>query len=295
MMQELVLENNIENMIYEIRGVQVMLDSDLAKLYECKNGTKDINKAVKRNLDRFPSDFYFQLTKEEYNTILRFQNGTLELKQGQYSKYLPYVFTEQGTAMLATVIKTESACKVSINIMRAFVKMRHYLNNNNKDIYKSISNINNTLIEHDEKLDYLFSKFDKKEKLFLEGFIFDAYLDVINILNEASNEIIVIDNYADINFLDLIRNVKCNIILITKNSNRLSDIEINKYNKEYHNLKVVRNNSFHDRYLIIDKKVIYHLGTSINNIGEKIFMINKLEDETVKNVLIEKILTLIKD
>ena len=93
-------EIKIENMIYEIRGKQVMLDSDLAKLYQCKNGTKDINKAVKRNIERFPEDFYFQLSSEEYNNILRFQNGTLELKQGQYSKYLPYVFTEQGVAML---------------------------------------------------------------------------------------------------------------------------------------------------------------------------------------------------
>ena len=107
-------EIKIENMIYEIRGKQVMLDSDLAKLYQCKNGTKDINKATKRNTERFPSDFYFQLTKEEYFHVLRFQNGTLELKQGKYSKYLPYVFTEQGVAMLATVIRTEAASKMSV-------------------------------------------------------------------------------------------------------------------------------------------------------------------------------------
>ena len=281
-MQELVLEDkNIENMIYEIRGVQVMLDSDLAKLFGVTTG--NLNKSMKRNLKRFPSEFCFQLSNYEYESLI-FQFGISNKKGGRTK--LPYVYTEQGVAMISSLLHSDIAIKTSIKIINSFVLMRHYLRDN-KDIYKSISNINNTLVEHDEKLDYLFSKFDKKEKLFFGGKTFDAYLDVINILNEASNEIIVIDNYADINFLDLIRNIKCNIILITKNSNRLSDIEINKYNKEYNNLKVVRNNLFHDRYLIIDKKDIYHLGTSINNIGEKIFMINKLEDETIKKDLID--------
>ncbi len=124
-------ENKIENMIYEIRGVEVMLDSDLAKLYECKNGTKDINKAVKRNINRFPEDFYFQLSEKELND-LRFQNGTLETKgQGQFSKYLPHVFTEQGVAMLSSVLKTVIATDMSIKIIRAFVYMRKYLSENN--------------------------------------------------------------------------------------------------------------------------------------------------------------------
>ncbi len=120
-------EKEIEGKIYEIRGKPVMFDSDLAELYGCKNGTKDINKAVKRNINKFPSDFYFQLTKKEYNEILRFQNGTLELEQGKYSKYLPYVFTEQGIAMLASVLKTEYATEVSVKIIRTFVKMKHFL------------------------------------------------------------------------------------------------------------------------------------------------------------------------
>ena len=129
-MEELIKsEFQIEDMIYEIRGKQVMLDSDLAKLYQCKNGTKTINQAVRRNNDRFPGDFYFQISSEEYELVLRSPNGTLELKQGKYSKYLPYVFTEQGVAMLATVIKTEVASQVSINIMRAFVYMRKYISN----------------------------------------------------------------------------------------------------------------------------------------------------------------------
>ena len=122
-----IIDINIENKIYEIRGVQVMLDYDLAKLYKCSNGTKDINKAVKRNIERFPEDFYFELSLEECS---RFQNGTLKNKRGQNIKYLPHAFTEQGIAMLATVLKTDIAAAVSINIMRTFVKMRHYINYN---------------------------------------------------------------------------------------------------------------------------------------------------------------------
>ena len=127
-MNDIIVKDDIkiEDLIYEIRGKQVMLDSDLAKLYNCKNGTKEINQAVKRNMDRFPNDFYFQITKEEYNNILRSQNVTLELEQGKYSKYLPYVFTEQGVAMLSSVIKNSTASIVSINIMRAFILMRKY-------------------------------------------------------------------------------------------------------------------------------------------------------------------------
>jgi len=131
-MNEILIKDDkkIEDMIYEVRGMQVIMDSDLAKLYECKNGTKDINKAVSRNFDRFPDDFYFQLNKEEYKEILRFQNGTLKSNHGQHRKYLPHVFTEQGVAMLSSVLKTEIASKVSIRIMRAFVTMRKYISNN---------------------------------------------------------------------------------------------------------------------------------------------------------------------
>lgn len=129
-MNELIT-NNIENMIYEVRGKQIILDSNLAILYQCKNGTKEINQAVKRNLGKFPDDFYFELTKEETYEILRSQNVTLELEQGKYSKYLPYVFTEQGVAMLATVLRTSVAAEVSVQIMRAFVAMRKYIATNN--------------------------------------------------------------------------------------------------------------------------------------------------------------------
>ena len=128
-MNEIIEKENIEDLIYEIRGKQVMLDSDLARLYNCVNGTKTINQAVNRHLDRFPNDFYFQLNEDEYNS-LRSQTGTLKNKRGAHKKYLPYVFTEQGVAMLATILRTKIASQISISIMRAFVKMRHYIGNN---------------------------------------------------------------------------------------------------------------------------------------------------------------------
>ena len=208
-------------------------------------------------------------------------------------------FTEEGVAMLATIIHTKVASAISIKIMEAFVAMRHYLIDN-KNIYLSLNNINNRLsnqenklIEHDNKFEYIFSKFDKKEQLFLSGQTFDSYLNILDILNNANKEIIIIDSYADITFIDLIRNIKVNIILITKNSNRLSNIEIDKYNKQYNNLKVIRNNSYHDRYIIVDKKEIYLCGSSINNIGNKTSMIIKLEDSLLINTLLKNILILI--
>ena len=283
-------ELNVENMIYEIRGRQVILDFDLAKLYQCKNGTKTINLAVKRNIERFPKDFYFQLTNEEFKN-LKFQIETS--RHGGVRKN-PYAFTEQGVAMLASVLRTPIAARVSIAIMRAFVHMRHYILEN-KDILKSLNNINNKLIEHDEKLNYLFSVFDKKEKLFLPGETYDAYSEIVDILNLAQNEIIIIDSYADKTMLDFIRNLNSQIMLITSNRARLNDLELEKFNQQYNNkLDVIKDNTFHDRYFILDKKIFFHVGTSLNYAGGKVFSINKLEDEIIKDNLLDYILKIVK-
>ena len=279
-------EIKIENMIYEIRGVQVMLDSDLAELYGTE--TKRINEAVKNNPEKFPIRYAFRIEEKEY-IILKSKFSTS--KGGSRKGHT--VFTEQGIAMLSTILKSKIAIQVSIKIMDAFVVMRHYLIEN-KDIYKSLNHINNKIIEHDEKFEYIFSQFDKKEQLYLEGQVYDAYSNIIEIVKYAKKEIIVIDSYADKIFLDLIRNIKCNIILVTKDNNKLSEIEINKYNKQYNNLKVIRNNTYHDRYIIIDKELFYHIGTSINNIGSKTFSINKLEDKIIKETLLNNVLNIIK-
>ena len=295
---EKIIEKNIkiENLIYEIRGKQVMLDSDLAKLYNCKNGTKTINLAVKRHIDRFSERFMFQLTREEYYSILRFQNETLELEKGQYSKYLPYVFTEQGVAMLATILKTNVASQISIKIMDAFVFMRHYIGNNN---YR-LSNIETKVIEHDLEIKLLqesFEKLEEKKKIndiYFNGQIFDAYSKIYEIFDEAQNNLIVIDSYADNTILDIIKRLNIDVIIITKKDNLLTLQDIEKYNKQYHNLKVIYNNTYHDRYFILDKNIIYHCGTSINRIGHKTFSITRINDKDICNLLINKIDNIIK-
>ena len=184
---------NIEDMIYEIRGKQIMLDSDLAKLYDVE--TKYLNRQVKRNIDRFPEDFCFQLTKEEYHQVLRCQNVTLELKQGKYSKYLPYVFTETGVSMLASVLHSEVAVSVSIKICRAFIAMRKYISSN----LIQQKYINNLVLEDHDKIKMLENSFQKFEKdkevneIYFDGKIYDAHSKIIDIFSEAKNELIIGD------------------------------------------------------------------------------------------------------
>ena len=282
-MYELKEELNIENMIYEIRGKQVMLDSDLAKLYECKNGTKDINKAVKRNIERFPKNFYFQITEEEMKKLW-FQSGTAN----KMIRSLPYVFTEQGIAMLSSVLHTQIAISQSIRIMDTFVKMRKIISSN----LIEQKYINELVINDNERINLLevsVSKLEEKEKInhiFYEGQIYNAYLLLIDIFNEAKKEIIIIDNYADKSILDMITNLNVKVIIVTKKFNLLKDIDIKKYNKQYHNLKVIYSDKFHDRFIILDKKVLYHSGASYKDLGNKCFAINKIEDnEYLKNIL----------
>ena len=294
----IISETKIQDTIYEIRGKQVMLDSDLAKLYQCKNGTKDINKAVKRNINRFPEDFYFQLTKDEYNKILRFQFGTLKIEQGKYSKYIPHVFTEEGVSMLSSVLHTVVAEKVSIDIMRAFVSMRKYISSN----LIEQKYINNLVLTHEDNfkevyqdiklLQESFDKLEEKKKvneIFLNGQIYDAYSKIIEIFSIAKKELIIIDTYADNTLLNIIKKLNIKIIIITKENNLLTNIDISKYNKQYQNLTVIYNNTYHDRYFIIDKSTIYHCGTSINRIGYKTFSITLLQDKDICNLLIENI------
>lgn len=292
-MNEVIIKDEIiiENLIYEIRGKQVMLDSDLAKLYECTNGTKTINLAVKRHINRFPERFMFQLTKEEYYNILRFQYETLELKQGKYSKYLPYVFTEQGVAMLATILRTKVAEEVSIKIMDAFVAMRKYISSNLIE-QKYINNL--VLEDHDKikALELSFNKLEEKRKIneiYFDGQIYDAYYKIHEIFKSATKKLIVIDSYADNTLLDIIKRLNIEVIIITKPNNLLTKQDIEKYNKQYHNLKVIYNNTFHDRYFILDDEKVYHCGASINRIGYKTFSITSIGDDEVCRLLVDKV------
>ena len=278
----------VENLIYEVRGVQVMLDSDLARLYECTNGTKDVNKAVNRNIERFPKDFYFQLTKEEYDN-LKFQNGTSRLSSHGGIRKLPYVFTEQGVSMLASVLRTSVASSVSVDIMRAFVVMKKYIS---KTLLEQ-TYINELVLKDSRRIDLLeetLSKFkEKSNHLFFEGQIYDAYSKISEIFRKAKKELIIVDGYADITTLDMIKKLSVNVIIITKQNESLTNIDIKKYNNQYHNLTIKFSDSFHDRYFIIDNNDIYHCGTSINHAGARTFSINMLEDKEVCDALKNKI------
>ena len=287
MENSMILKENekIENLIYEIRGKQVMLDSDLAKLYECKNGTKVINQAVKRNITKFPERYCFQLTETEYRN-LKFQNGTSSLNNYGGVRKMPFVFTEQGVAMLATVLKTPVADAVSMRIIDAFVYMRRYL---------SGVTGSNMLVNHEErilKLEEQFNKFSsKRNTIIYEGKIYDAYSVMLDIFNEAKDEIIIVDNYVNKELLDILREVDKKIIVI---SNNMNNELIKKYESQYDNTQFVSDNPFHDRYIILDRKEVYASGMSLKDVGKKYSYINKIEESIFINELIKRIIKILK-
>lgn len=294
----LVIQNefaieDIKNLIYSIRGKQVMLDSDVAMLYHYT--TKNINKAVKRNIDRFPEDFCFQLTESEFQN-LRFQFGTLNKKANNGDvtrKYLPYVFTEQGISMLSGVLKNEIAVKVSVNIMRAFVEMRKFLMTNGQ-VFERLTSVEYKLLEHDKKFDEVFNQLQLeeniKQRIFFDGQIYDAYSLIVDIIKKANKKILIIDNYIDDSILKMLAKKKSHteVVILTSDKSNIETLDIKKFNKEYPILKVAKTNKFHDRFIVIDNKEMYHLGASIKDLGKKCFEINKIEDIEI----IEKIIKL---
>lgn len=294
-MNEIIEKEKVENLIYEIRGKQVMLDSDLAKLYKVE--TKRINEAVKNNPEKFPERFSWKLTDKE-SKIFLVENfdQKLETRGGKYKNQR--VFTEQGVMMLATILKTKIAIETTIRIMDAFVEMKKYFSNNLLE-QKFINNqvIKNTKeIEiNSEKIKLLQESFDKlsekrkASEIYFNGQMFDAYSRIINIFSEAKEKLIIVDSYADIKLLDIIKKLDVKVIIITKKNNFITEKEIEIYNKQYNNLKVIYNNTFHDRYFIIDNKTVYHCGTSVNRIGYKTFSINLLSDKDVTIPLINNI------
>ena len=282
----------IDNLIYKVRNKQVMLDSDLAFLYECANGTKTINQAVKRNQERFPKDFYFQLTEQEF-LDLKSQFGTSSGGADGHGgvRKLPYAFTEQGVAMLAAVIRTPVAVKMSVSIMRAFVAMRKYMS---KGLVEQ-KYINNLVLEDHDKIRLLeesFKKFEKVEKnheIYFDGQVYDAYSKIREICNDARNKIVIIDSYADGVLLDIIKRLKVKVVIVTKPRNLLTTQDVAKYNEQYNNLVVKYSDAFHDRYLILDDKKVYHCGASINRIGYKVFSITRVGDDEICKMLVRKV------
>ena len=277
-MNEIIEKENvvIENMIYEIRGVQVMLSSDVASLYQVE--TRRINEVIKRNISRFPESFCFQLTKEEIDKLsLRSQFAILNKNRnmrGQHFKYLPYVLTEQGIMMLSGLLKSDIAVKVNIRIIDAFVKMRRYFAN-------TISN-NEMLINHENRILKLEKTFDKlnekkeKNKIFFEGELYDAYSLFLDILSKTKREIIIIDNYAGKELLDILKKVDKKIIIVSKN---IDETLKKKYESQYNNITFINSNSFHDRFIILDRNKLYSCGASFKDLGKKCFAINEFNDK----------------
>ena len=273
-----------------------MLDSDLARLYKCKNGTKEINQAVKNNLNKFPERFSWILSDNEYYNLRSKKLTSNSNNNYGGRRYNPRVFTEQGVAMLATIIKSDIATQVSIKIMDAFVSMRHYIGNSE---YR-LTNIESKIIEHDYEIKLLqesFDKFEEKKKvndIYFNGQIFDAYSKIYEILNIAKSNLIIIDAYADNTLLDIIKRLNIKVTIITKPNNLLIEQDIERYNKQYNNLKVIYDNTFHDRYFILDNNTLYHCGTSVNRIGFKTFSITKVNDIDLLNVLLKKLTIIIR-
>ena len=274
-MNEIIIKDKkIENMIFEVRGVQVMLSSDVAILYQIE--TRILNQVIKRNIDRFPSTFCFQLTDEEIDRLsLRSQFATLNKSnnlRGQHYKYLPYVLTEQGIMMLSGLLKSDIAVKVNIQIIDAFVKMRRYFANN--------FNTNELLLNHENRIQLLENTLDsfkeqKIKKIFFEGQIYDAYSILVDILNKARTEIIIIDNYASKELLDILKDINLKIIIVSKN---VDSVLKEKYTKQYKNVEFIDNNSFHDRFIILDRSKLYICGASFKDLGKKCFAISEFND-----------------
>ena len=276
--QKEISSSEIKELIYNIRGKQVMLDSDVARLYHYE--TRRINETVKRNSERFPVEFCFQLTSKEYET-LKSQIATSNVRGGKQK--LPYVFTEKGIIMLSGLLKNEIAIEVSIKIVEAFVEMKKFISSNGQ-LFERLTNVEYKLLEHDKKFDQVFEQLQHeeniKQKIFFEGQIYDAYSLIIDIIKKANKKILIIDNYIDESVLKMLtkKNKEVEVAILTSDKSKIEKIDIQKFNKEYPILKVAKTNKFHDRFIVIDNKEMYHLGASIKDLGRKCFGINKIED-----------------
>jgi hypothetical protein len=275
---------NIENIIYEIDGKEVMLDTDLAKLYNVE--TKRINEAVKNNPEKFPDRYLFRITDKEYNSLKsKFSTSKGGSRKGHTA------FVEQGIYMLATILKSDVATEISIRIMDTFVKMRHYIKYNEQLLPRKYLLLEEKVDNNTKRIDELFDKFNPKiitkNSIFFQNDIYDAYSVLLEIFDIAKEEIIIIDNYIGKVLLDELRNINKKIIVISSN---ISEVLKNKYLKQYNNVPFINNNSYHDRFIIIDRKRVFHCGASFKDLGKKCFAINEVENKTEIDKLINDVI-----
>ncbi len=284
----------IRSKIYTIRSVQVMLDSDLAELYGVE--TKRLNEQVKRNIDRFPSEFCFQLSKEELENL----RSHFATSSWGGRRYYPYAFTEQGVAMLSAVLKSPTAVRVSVQIIKAFVQMRRFLFSN-ASVFTRLDNIEQKQfqfeIETKENFNKIFNalqsrNFEPKQGIFFNGQIFDAYKFVAELVRKANKSITLIDNYIDETVLSLFTKKKktVKVIIFTKKITKSMRLDAEKFNAQYPSVELKKFTKAHDRFLIIDDKDVYHFGASLKDLGKKWFAFSKLDKsalslmENLKNV-----------
>ena len=284
-MNKIIEKENIkiENMIYEVNGKQVMLDCDIAKLYQVE--TKRINEAVKNNPDKFPQRFCFRITEKEFGNLRsKFSTSKGGSRKGHT------VFTEQGIYMLATILKSKVATEVSIAIMDTFVNMRHYINYNKNFLPHKFLILENKVDENTKKINELFDKFDPKvivkDYIFFEGDFYDSYSLLLDILNKVKGEIVIIDNYVGKELLDILRKIDKKIIIVSKN---IDEVLKKKYESQYSNITFINNNSFHDRFIILDRNKLYSCGASFKDLGKKCFAINEFNNNEYLNQILKEI------
>ncbi len=288
-----ITAKTIETKILTIRNQQVMIDRDLAELYGTE--TKVLNQAVKRNIERFPEDFMFALDKSEKDELV---TNCDRFETMKHSSVMPYAFTEQGVAMLSSVLKSPTAVEVNIQIMRAFVAMRHFLQNNAK-VFSEINTIKKQLLdtnvhqkETDKKVEELFDLIDKynvkdTQGIFFQGQIFDAYAKFESFIAQAKQEIILIDNYVDLSILQRLAKKKknVNVVIYTDPKTKLTAQDIQQFNTQYPTLTLNHTTKMHDRFLIIDQKMLYHIGASLKDLGKKCFAFEVLDASLIAHLL----------
>lgn len=289
-------KNSIRSKIHVIRGQQVMLDFDLAQIYGYE--TKNFNRQVKNNIERFDSDFMFQLSGAEVEELSRRKIFTLNKGRGSNIKYAPYAFTEQGIYMLMTVLKGDLAVTQSKMLIRTFKEMKHFIQNNSH-IFAELDNIKKRLLESDLhhketdiKIKELFSLMDKynineTQGIFFQGQIFDAYAKFESFLAAAKKEIILIDNYVDLSILQRLTKKKksVNVTIYTDPKTKLTAQDVQTFNAQYPTLTVNHTTKTHDRFLIIDKATIYHIGASLKDLGKKCFGFSVLDSSFIPMIL----------
>ena len=277
--------DDIQNSIYTIQGKQVMLDKDLAVLYNTE--TRTLKQAVKRNANRFPDDFMFKLTDDDINTLV---SQSVIPSKSYFGGAVPYAFTEQGVSMLSAVLRTDVAVEISINIIRAFAEMRKFIATN-ATIFSRLSKLEQKQITSDLKQSETDNKINKilnaletnqltpKQNIFYNGQIFDAYLLISDMIKSAKKSIVLIDNYVDETVLAMLdkRNKNCTATIYTKKITKQLKLDIEKHNQQYPKIELKKLTTAHDRFLIIDSKTVYHFGASLKDTGKKWFAFSKLE------------------